>query len=707
MTDTLSSSASEKMFLGHPRGLVICFLTEMWERFSYYGMRGLLSLYLIQHFLFSDTEANVIYGGYIALVYIMSMVGGILSDKYLGQRKAVTFGAILLVLGHFGMAFEGSGSVETLSANGQSYVIEDEGRDKDRQLFIEYEGETRRMIFDTDKYIIRGGQRLVPINDEGVGDYVINRTTRGLVQNICGVLGMGCAGPAPSTQIVINGESFLVETREVEVTKDGVTKKEMQQFYDGTRLEEITSSDIVLLQDDSSDRIEVKRDASGEPVQILSYADEDAQAVISEPYAAIVQDKYETTVEKQALFVNILFLSLALIIAGVGFLKPNISTIVGDLYPEGDPRRDGGFTLFYMGINLGSFLATWSCGILGIVYGWAWGFGLAGIGMVLGLIVFLWGQKWLDDVAEPPSLSKLKEKVLGPITIEWACYLSAVGVVILCMTLLNFADVIGMIAAAVGVLFFIGFIAYSIIKLEGRERTRMWAALYFAMAQIPFWSLFEQAGSSLTLVTSRLVDTNIMGWNVPTPVFQSLNAGFIFIFAPFVAWLWVWLSKKGWEPSTPVKFALGVFGAGLGYLVLVFGMNSVGPAAMTPVFFIFAIYWVHTMAELMLSPVGLSAMTKLAPARLVGLFMAGWFVYSGLGNALSGVIASAAGAETVGGQIVDVEGAKKNYIQVFSSIGYIGMGIGVLMLMLAPLVKRWMDEDYMDDKALADTAESS
>ena len=707
MTDTLSSAASEKMFLGHPRGLVICFLTEMWERFSYYGMRGLLSLYLIQHFLFSDTEANVIYGGYIALVYIMSMVGGILSDKYLGQRKAVTFGAILLVLGHFGMAFEGSGSVETLSANGQSYVIEDVGRDKDRQLFIEYEGETRRVIFDTDKYINRGGQRLVPINDEGEGNYVINRTTRGLVQNICGVFGMGCAGPAPSTQIVINGESFVVETREVEVTKDGVTKKEMQQFYNGTRLEEITSSDIVLLQDDSSDRIEVKRDASGEPVQILSYADEDAQAVISVPYATIVQDSYETSVEKQALFVNILFLSLALIIAGVGFLKPNISTIVGDLYPEGDPRRDGGFTLFYMGINLGSFLATWSCGILGIVYGWAWGFGLAGIGMVLGLIVFLWGQKWLDDVAEPPSLSKLKEKVFGPITIEWACYLSAVGVVILCMTLLNFADVIGLIAAAVGVLFFIGFIAYSIIKLEGRERTRMWAALYFAVAQIPFWSLFEQAGSSLTLVTSRLVDTNIMGWNVPTPVFQSLNAGFIFIFAPFVAWLWVWLSKKGWEPSTPVKFALGVFGAGLGYLVLVFGMNSVGPAAMTPVFFIFAIYWVHTMAELMLSPVGLSAMTKLAPARLVGLFMAGWFVYSGLGNALSGVIAAAAGAETVGGQIVDIEGAKKNYIQVFSSIGYIGMGIGVLMLMLAPLVKRWMDEDYMDDKALADTAEPS
>jgi POT family proton-dependent oligopeptide transporter len=394
--------------------------------------------------------------------------------------------------------------------------------------------------------------------------------------------------------------------------------------------------------------------------------------------------------------VNILYLSLALIIAGVGFLKPNISTIVGDLYPEGDPRRDGGFTLFYMGINLGSFLATWTCGIIGIVYGWAWGFGLAGIGMLAGLIVFQMGQGWLDGKAEPPAPEKLKEKVLGFIPVEWACYSSALGIVAVCISLLMMPKYITFIASGVGVLMFLFFIGYSFVRLEGKARSRMWAALYFAVAQIPFWSLFEQAGSSLTLVTSRLVDTNIMGWDVPTPVFQSLNAGFIFLFAPFVAWLWVWLAKKGWEPSTPVKFAIGVFGAGLGYLVLVSGMSSVGASALTPVFFIFAIYWVHTMAELMLSPVGLSAMTKLAPAKLVGLFMAAWFVYSGLGNAMSGVIAAAAGAETVGGQIVDVASAKSNYIQVFSSIGWIGMLIGVVMLLLAPIVKGWMKMDDLD-----------
>ena len=235
------------------------------------------------------------------------------------------------------------------------------------------------------------------------------------------------------------------------------------------------------------------------------------------------------------------------------------------------------------------------------------------------------------------------------------------------------------------------------MKLQGKERSRMWAALYFAVAQIPFWSLFEQAGSSLTLVTSRLVDKNMFGWEVPTPVFQSLNAGFIFIFAPMVAWLWIWLAKRGWEPSTPVKFAIGVFGAGLGYIVLVAGMESVGPAALTPVFFIFAIYWVHTMAELALSPVGLSAMTKLAPAHLVGFFMAAWFVYSGLGNAVSGVIAAAAGAETVGGQIVNVAEAKENYIQVFSSVGWIGMITGVVMLLIAPIVKGWMKEADIEE----------
>ncbi|MBL4870523.1 MAG: peptide MFS transporter [Robiginitomaculum sp.] len=382
-----------------------------------------------------------------------------------------------------------------------------------------------------------------------------------------------------------------------------------------------------------------------------------------------------------------------------GFSKPNISTIVGSLYDKYDVRRDSGFTLFYMGINLGSFLSTWTCGILGIYWGWKWGFGLAGIGMLIGLVTFLTMQPWLEGKAEPPNPAKLKEKVFGPINVEWACYLVGFGIIALAMTLVMHSEIVGSLGAIVGVLMFIYLIGYSFVKLKGRDRSRMWAGAYFAVAQIPFWSLFEQAGSSLTLFTSRLVNTNILGWDVPTPVFQSLNAGFIFIFAPIVAWLWIWLAKRNWEPSTPVKFAFGVMGVGLGYLALVAGINSAGAGLLTPVIFIFLIYWIHTMAELLLSPVGLSAMTKLAPAQAVGLMMGAWFLYSGLGNSLSGFIAGMAGAETVGGEIIDKVAAKDNYSSVFSSVGWIGIGIGVLMLLFAPVVRGWMKEGDVEEAA--------
>ena len=225
MTESQTADAAvtdTKEFFGHPRGLVICFLTEMWERFSYYGMRGLLLLYLVQHFLFTDGEANLIYGGYIALVYIMSMVGGVLSDKYLGQRKAVTFGAILLVAGHFGMAFEGSGSKETLSFNGGDYLIEDVGRDDRRQLFLDYEGETRRIVFESTQFGELGSQRISPINDKGEGDYIVERQTRGLIQNICNVVGLGCAGPEPKTTLILNGERLNVTHESVNAEDEAV-----------------------------------------------------------------------------------------------------------------------------------------------------------------------------------------------------------------------------------------------------------------------------------------------------------------------------------------------------------------------------------------------------------------------------------------------------------------------------------------------------
>lgn len=577
MSDIASSAgpAGEKTILGHPRGLVILFLTEMWERFSYYGMRGLLILYLTQHFLFSDERSSLMYGAYTALVYIMTIVGGSLADRYLGQRKAVTFGAILLVLGHFGMAFEGSGSKEIMTYQGVEYELALDGR---------------------------GGD---------ANQLVISET----------------------------GQSFI-------------------SFNEGAT--------AMIVEDPA---------AVGLPGEVP-------------------RSDYTTRIEREELFVYILYLSLALIIAGVGYLKANISTIVGALYGIEDKRRDSGFTLFYMGINLGSFLSSISCGILGIVYGWAWGFGLAGIGMGLGLVVFLWGQKWLDGRADPPSYEKLKEKVLGPINIELACYLTGILIIAVAMlVVMNAAIIPDWFVGGLGIAIFAFLIIYTITKLQGIERDRMFSAIYFIMAQIPFWALFEQAGSSLNLFTDRLVDRTIFGWSVPAPVFQFLNAGYIVIFAPMLAWLWVTLAKKRLEPSTPVKFAIGVFLAGLGFLAIVAGMKTSGATGLTAVYFVFLIYWIHTMGELMVSPVGLSSVTKLAPARVVGMSMGAWFLFSGLSNYLAGVIARATGAETIGGQLTDVAAAKAGYASVYSNVAYVAMGIALVMLLISPLIKRLMHMD--------------
>ena len=559
----------QRTILGHPRGLVILFFTEMWERFSYYGMRGLLIVYLTQHFLFSDEKSSLLYGAYTALVYVMTIVGGSLADHYLGARKAVTFGAILLTLGHFGMTFEGQGSKQLLHYNESQYQVTLDGRG----------GDARQLL----------------VSDQG--------------------------------------RSYVNFTE--------------------------TSMQIA------------EPEAVGLP-------------------ATIDRNQFTMTVETEQVYLDILYFSLALIIAGVGFLKANISTIVGSLYGFGDARRDSGFTIFYMGINLGAFLSSIFCGYLGIVYGWKYGFGLAGIGMLAGLMIFLSCQSWLEGKAEPPSAEKLKQKVFLFINVEWLCYLIGAGIVAISMLLVKSEELVGGIIGPFGVLMMVGLVGYTLLRLHGDERSRMFAAIYFILAQIPFWALFEQAGSSLNLFTARLVDREILGWSVPGPVFQSLNAGFIFIFAPLMAWLWIWLARRNLNPSTPVKFALGVAMAGLGFLVLVAGMENSGAMGLTPVVFIFAIYWVHTMGELMLSPVGLSAVTKLAPARIVGMTMGAWFLYSGLSNFLAGMIARTTGAETIGGQMTNVAAAKAGYIEVYSQVGYIAIGISVVMLLISPQINRMM-----------------
>ncbi len=643
-------------FFGHPKGLAILFFTEMWERFSYYGMRGLLVFYLAQHFLFSQQQAGLIYGAYTALVYVMTIVGGTLADRYLGQRKAVTYGAILLVLGHSLMAFEGEGSREYLEVADARMEIEAEGRGGNRELFVTVDEERRRLVLDTERFAIVGGDdRWIASADAGDDGYLIERESRSLIQQACALIGAGCAGPDPVDRVeFLDGRSYVLSETEngILVDVDG----------EAVSFEEDSRTDAVILQgeDEASDEL-----------------------------ARYTPDLYDTSVEQQQFYVNILFLALALIIAGVGYLKANISTIVGELYELGDPRRDSGFTLFYMGINLGSFLSSISVGIIGIVYGWKWGFGLAGIGMLAGLITFLVFQHWLEGKAEPPNPEKLKEKIFGLITVETACYLAGLVIIGVAFTAVTFPSYFGGIVGWLGLAMLVVMLGYALFGAKGEEKGQMVAALYFILAQIPFWALFEQAGSSLNLFTGELVNKEMFGVTVPAPVFQALNAGYIILFAPILAWLWVALAKRKMNPSTPVKFALGVFMAGLGFYVLVAGINLSG-TALVAVYFIFLIYLIHTLGELMLSPVGLSAITKLAPARVVGMAMGAWFLFSGLSNYVAGLIASTTGGETIGGQIVDPVAAKAGYAQVYGSVGLVAMGIALVMLLISPIIKKLM-----------------
>ncbi|MES2861080.1 MAG: MFS transporter, partial [Pseudomonadota bacterium] len=252
----------------HPKGLLVCFFAEMWERFSFYGMRGLLIFYLTQHFLFDDNFASGQYGSYASLVYLLPLIGGIVADRYIGTRKAIMFGAMLLVAGHGMMAFEGNPSTQTLAYGGSTYEIQIEGR-----------------------------------------------------------------GDTQTSQVVIGGNPYSFTPAE----------------------------------------------GGG-----LTITDLPANSVVP---GTLAEGSYELSAQRDPMGVGVFYLALSLIIMGVGFLKPNISTLVGQLYPQGDPRRDSGFTLYYYGINLGSFWAAVLCGLLGQRFGWSWGFGLAGIGMLAGLIV--------------------------------------------------------------------------------------------------------------------------------------------------------------------------------------------------------------------------------------------------------------------------------------------------------------------------------
>ncbi len=382
---------SEQTLFGHPKGLTVLFLTEMWERFSYYGMRTLLVYYMIKQLMFTQGQASQIYGLYTGLVYLTPVFGGLLADRVLGQRRTVILGGVLMAIGHFLMAFQ-----------------------------------------------------------------------------------------------------FLF------------------------------------------------------------------------------------------------FPALVFLILGNGAFKPNISTQVGNLYSAGDPRRDRAFSIFYVGINLGAFFSPLVCGTLGEVYGWHYGFGAAGVGMVIGLSVYLFGQSWLAPDNLMQSGVALKKAPL-PLTAE--------------------------------------------------EKSRVWGVMAICLVSVAFWAAYEQQGNTIALWADTYTDRNVFGREFPASWFQSLNPALIFLFTPIVVTFWAWQSRRRKEPSAVSKMAVGCFLLASGFLVMVPAASlysvSGSPVSM---FWLILFTVLVTLGELYLSPVGLSLVTKLAPARMVSMMMGAWFLSSFFGNYAAGFL---------------------------------------------------------------------
>ncbi len=491
----------------HPRALFILFFAEMWERFSYYGMRALLTLYMV-NVLFkamgqaeADTRALSIYGAYTAMVYLTPVIGGLIADKVFGFRKAIIFGGVLMMLGHFALALEG-------------------------------------MLFEGN--------------------------------------------------------------------------------------------------------------------------------------------------------LNLFFLSLALIIIGNGYFKPNISSFLGQFYESNDPRKDGAFTLFYMGVNIGAFLATLTCGYVGEKISWHYGFGLAGIGMALGLIVFWLNRNVFGEKGKQPNPEDANRPVFIGLSKNRIIFLGTLLFIPLCAVFLNLNEIVSalLLFASFGI---IGYLVYTSVtdpdKVAG-QRLLVIVVLFFFHAV--FWALFEQAGGSLTLFTERNVDRMLFGTELPASIFQSFNPFYIMVLAPIFSWMWVKLNQKGYEPSTPMKFFLGLLQLGLGFGVIVLGAKFFATEGYVPLIFLAVMYLLHTTGELSLSPIGLSMITKLSPDRIVGFVMGAWFLSIALANNMAGLIGTLTASEDLPENASAMD-TLVIYSQTYLTWGvYVVLGASALLLLLVPQLRKWM-----------------
>lgn len=378
----------------------------------------------------------------------------------------------------------------------------------------------------------------------------------------------------------------------------------------------------------------------------------------------------------------LLYAGLSLLVIGNGFFKPNISSLIGKFYAQGDPRRDGAFTIFYMGINIGAFLTPLTCGTVGEIEGWSYGFMCAGFGMIAGLLIFLY-TVWsgaLEDHAEPPVVAPVFG--LPPAVLV---YLGTFAFLPLAGALIYQNDLMDYLLGAVG-LSAILYILYLSMQYPTEERQRIWVIAVLLVFTAVFWTFFELAGSALSLFTERNVNKNVLGViTLTTSNFQAVNAFFIMLFAPVFSVMWVKLAKSGLEPAAPVKFAAGLLLLGAGFLVLNLG-KAAAVGGIMPAIFLILLYLLHTLGELALSPVGLSLVTKLAPAKIVGFMMGFWFLSSAIAHQAGKWIAS----ETAAEKNATPEQTLELALGVFNNVGLFALGAGVLLLLLSPIIKKWM-----------------
>ncbi|MBK7147718.1 MAG: peptide MFS transporter [Bacteroidetes bacterium] len=480
----------------HPKALWMLFFTEMWERFSFYGMRALLMLYMTQVLFFSDKDANQQYGAYNALVYTMPLIGGWIADKLLGFRKSIFLGGILMAIGHLVLAI-----------------------------------------------------------------------------------------PSSTT----------------------------------------------------------------------------------------------------------FFLGLGFLISGNGFFKPNISSLLGKFYEENDVRKDAGYSIFYMGINIGAFLGSAACGYLGQKINWHYGFGLAGLLMVLGLIVFALFQKVLENKGHSPVPHAMEKRLYGWKQEHWL-YLLGFALVPLALLLVKFYQVTNYIMVPLGIAAVV-YIVWMGMRYEREMREKLWACTLLIFFSIVFWGFYEQSGGSLNLMALRNVDMRVGDNLLPSAmVNNSINPFYIILLSPLFAVMWKWLNRNNAEPGTPLKFGIAFLLLGMGYYLFTIGGKVGAATGLMPLIYFAGGYLLITSGELFLSPIGLSMVTKLSPAQMVGYMMGVWFLASAFGHDLGGWIGAQMSIPEAhaDGSLFTAAESLPIYMNGCYQISMISLGGGVLIIASSFLVKKWM-----------------